>query len=110
MKHDGSQIPSTVTKKHIQTSPSKKSNKNDNRKPQPTRPPGPNRQVVFAFFFQGDVLGEDASDSLRQLGALMISAWGVVALAKETWAPEALAARGGHGWPWVAKGKRGGKI
>lgn len=45
-------------------------------------------KVVFAFFFQGDVLGEAASDSLSQLGALMISAWGVVALAKETWAPE----------------------
>jgi hypothetical protein len=45
--------------------------------------------VVFAFFFQGDVLGEAASDSLSQLGAAMISAWGVVALAKETWAPEA---------------------
>ena len=45
--------------------------------------------MVFAFFFQGDVLGEAASDSLSQLGAAMISAWGVVALAKETWAPEA---------------------
>lgn len=45
-------------------------------------------QVVFAFFFQGDVLGEAASDSLSQLGAAMISAWGMVALAKETWAPE----------------------
>ena len=45
--------------------------------------------MVFAFFFQGDVLGEAASDELSQLGAAMISAWGVVALAKETWAPEA---------------------
>ena len=35
-------------------------------------------------------MGEAASDSLSQLGAAMISAWGVVALAKETWAPEAL--------------------
>lgn len=45
-------------------------------------------QVVFAFFFQGEVLHETASDQLSQLGAALISAWGVVALTKETLAPE----------------------
>lgn len=44
-------------------------------------------QVVFAFFFQGDVLHE-SSDEVSKIGALMISTWGVVALAKEMFAEE----------------------
>jgi len=40
-------------------------------------------QVVFAFIFQRTLLHESSSDFQSKIGALMISLWGIVALAKE---------------------------
>ena len=40
-------------------------------------------QVVFAFIFQRTLLHESSSDFQSKMGALLISLWGIVALAKE---------------------------
>ncbi|OLP76634.1 putative transport protein [Symbiodinium microadriaticum] len=62
-------------------------------------------QVVFAFIFQRTLLHESSSDFQSKIGALMISLWGIVALAKEAISQSSLPNSKEVGQPLLEKAK-----